>query len=244
MKILSIGNSFSQDAQRYLFDISYADNNKLYIEDLVIGGCSLQRHCKNMLSSMDYYSLEVNGSYTGIFVSLFEAITSREWDVITIQQVSHEAPYYDKYQPYLNAIIENIRLTGTKAKIVLHQTWAYEQNSPRLNNELGYADYKDMLKDIINSYDRAAKDINADYIIPSGELLSLLLENGVEKVHRDTFHATLGLARYAIGLLWYRFITGRSVENISFNRFDEPVIDKEIEIAKKCVEQLAIKYGK
>ena len=244
MNVLSIGNSFSQDAQRYLFDISYVDNNELYLEDIVIGGCSLQRHCRNMLSGLNHYSLEINGRYTGVFVSLFEAVTSREWDVITIQQVSHEAPYYDKYQPYLNAIIENIRLTGTKAKIVLHQTWAYEQNSQRLNNELGYADYKDMLSDVVNSYSQAARDINADYVIPSGELLSLLLENGVEKVHRDTFHATLGLGRYALGLLWYRFITGRSVEDISFNRFDEPVSDEEIVIAKKCVEELARKYNR
>ena len=64
MTILSIGNSFSQDAQRYLFDISYVENNALYLEDIVIGGCSLQRHCRNMLSGLNHYSLEINGRYT------------------------------------------------------------------------------------------------------------------------------------------------------------------------------------
>jgi hypothetical protein len=73
--------------------------------------------------------------------------------------------------------------------------------------------------------------------------MALLLENGIEKVHRDTFHAGLGLPRYAIGLLWYRFLTGRNVSDIIYNELDEMATNREIEIAKACVEQLAVKYN-
>ncbi|MGN1128615.1 MAG: DUF4886 domain-containing protein, partial [Candidatus Flemingiibacterium sp.] len=44
LKVLSIGNSFSQDAQRWLHDIAAADGVELLAKNLYIGGCSLERH--------------------------------------------------------------------------------------------------------------------------------------------------------------------------------------------------------
>ena len=67
---------------------------------------------------------------------LFLENSTEIWDVVTIQQVSGKSPYYETYQPYLNKIVEYVRLCVPKAKIAIHQTWAYEQDSHRLNVEL------------------------------------------------------------------------------------------------------------
>ncbi len=243
MQVLSIGNSFSQDAQRYLSRIARADKMHLQSTNLIIGGCPLSRHYRNMFSEKPSYALEVNGISTGFFVSLKEALLNRDWNVITIQQVSQKAPYYESYQPYLNEVIAYARKLCPKAKIAVHQTWAYEEGSARLVNELKYNSYKDMLSDIIASYKKAAEEINADFIIPSGEVFGAMIENGIEKVHRDTFHASLGLGRYALGLTWYKFLTGRDISENSFNDFDEEVTPEEIEIVKKSVTEIAQKYG-
>lgn len=243
MNILSIGNSFSEDAQRYLHSIARADGVYIDSFNLYIGGCPLSRHYQNTLSEKKDYVLEVNGNYTGFNVSLKEALLNRDWDVVTIQEVSHRAPYYDMYQPYLERLVEYVRLAVPKAKIVIHQTWAYEQGSYRLNKELKYNDYKDMLSDIVASYKKAAKDINADFIIPSGEIFGSMIENGIEKIHRDTFHASFGLGRYTLGLAWYRFLTGNDITNNTFNDLDEEISAEEIAIAKKCVSEIADKYG-
>lgn len=157
MNILSIGNSFSQDAQRYLHQIARADGVKLTCVNLYIGGCPLSRHYRNMLSEKSEYSLEVNGSNTGFCVSLKDALLNRDWDVITIQQVSHNSMSYDTYQPYLDTLMAYVRQLAPKAKIAVHQTWAYEQDSKRLNEELGYSDYKQMLSDVTNAYQTAAQ---------------------------------------------------------------------------------------
>ncbi|MBQ7793144.1 MAG: DUF4886 domain-containing protein [Clostridia bacterium] len=77
MNILSIGNSFSQDAQRYLHAIARADGFELNTFNLYIGGCPLSLHYRNMLSEKDAYSLEMNGQSTGFYVSLKEALLSR-----------------------------------------------------------------------------------------------------------------------------------------------------------------------
>ena len=54
MKILSIGNSFSEDAQRYLHQIANANGDDIFCANLYIGGCSLERHYNNIINV--YYS--------------------------------------------------------------------------------------------------------------------------------------------------------------------------------------------
>lgn len=243
MNILSIGNSFSQDAQRYLHQIAKADGVDVRAFDLYIGGCPLSKHYRNMLSKQRAYKLEMNGSNTGFSVSLEEALLNRDWDIVTVQQVSQQSPNYDTYQPYLDALVEYIRHLVPKAKIAVHQTWAYEQGSKRLNEELKYSDWKDMLDGIVKAYQQAAEHIDAEYLIPSGEVFGAMLENGIAKVHRDTFHASLGLGRYALGLTWYRFLTGNDIAENRFADLDEAASAEEIAIVKKCVQEVAAQYG-
>ena len=244
MNVLSIGNSFSQDAQRYLNGIATADGYPLQTFNLYIGGCSLGRHYRCMLSNERAYTFEMNGLSTQINVSLDEGLLNRAWDVVTVQQVSGCAPRYETYQPYLDKLVEHVRLCVPKAKIVVHQTWAYERDSHRLNVELGYATPEDMFRDIKASYNKAAQDIGADFIIPSGEVFNELMAAGVENVHRDTFHAHRGIGRYALGLTWYAALTGRSVTDNTFSTFDVDVSEKEIELAKACVEKVCKEYRK
>ncbi len=238
MNVLSIGNSFSQDAQRYLHRIAKADGFTLTTFNLYIGGCPLSLHYRNMISEEKAYMLEMNGESTGFKVSLKDALLNRDWDVVTVQQVSHQTPCYETYQPYLDKIVEYVRLCVPKAKIVIHQTWAYEQDSHRLNVEMGYNHHGEMFKDIEASYEKAAEEINADLVIPSGKIFQRLIESGIEKVHRDTFHASLGLGRYSLGLLWYSILSGNDVKNNTFCDFDEEISKADIEIAKECVAEI------
>lgn len=242
MNVLSIGNSFSEDAQRYLHGIAKADGVELNTFNLYIGGCPLSLHYENMLSEQREYTLEMNGQSTGFMVSLKEALLNREWDVVTVQQVSHQSPYYETYQPYLNKLVEYVRACVPGAKIAVHQTWAYQQGSYRLNEELGYSNHTDMFADIKLSYKKAYNEISADFIIPSGEVFQSLIANGIEKVHRDTYHASLGLGRYALGLIWYVVLTGNDVKNNAFSDFDEVISSIETETTKKCVEEIYRKY--
>ena len=244
MYILSIGNSFSTDAQRYLHKIAEADGVELHTFNLYIGGCPLSRHYRNMLSELPEYTLEMNGESTNFKVSLKDALLNRDWDIITVQQASPKSPYYDSYQPYLNALTDYIRRCVPKAKIAVHQTWAYEQGSYRLHTEMGYQAQEDMFRDVQNAYAQAAKSIHSDLLIPSGEVFQALLANGIEKVHRDTFHASRGLGRYALGLIWYAVLTGQDVKPNSFSRLDEEVSPEQMELAKRCVTEVYQKYYK
>ena len=236
MKILAIGNSFSDDATRYLHAVARADGYPMQIANLYIGGCSLALHHKNMLTGDRAYTLGYNGHMTGFPVSLEEGLTNRVWDVITVQQASHESFNPATYTPCGEELAAYIRAKVPSARLIVHQTWAYEKDSERLHQIAGYDRAEDMLRDVVRSYADFASRIQADGIIPSGEMFAALLQNGLERVHRDTFHASLGAGRYALSLLWYRMLTGKSVSAIPFDDFDEPIDPKTIAIIKATVD--------
>ena len=244
MNVLAIGNSFSEDATRYLHQIARADGENVQVVSLYIGGCSLERHYRNMLSGERAYELQYNGQKTGFPVSLSEALLNRKWDVVTIQQQSSSSANVQTFRPYTDEIAAFVRKCVPTAKIYMHQTWAYEDGSDMLFNFAKYPTASDMLRDIVASYATIAQEIKADGIIPCGEVMASLLANGISKVHRDTFHASFGLGRYALALTWYRTLTGRSVKDNSFSDFDEAIAPVDVETVKECVDQTVAPYIK
>ena len=238
MNVLTIGNSFSQDATRYLHGAAAAGGCNMAVVNIEIGGCPLSKHYRNMKGDLKAYSLECDGIVTGFSVSLKEALVNRDWDVISLQQVSHLSPKYETYQPYIGELAAYIREYQPQARIAIHETWAYKEGSERLLYVARYEKRADMYRDLHAAYSKAAEDIKADIIIPCGTLFEKITAAGVREVHRDTFHASLGAGRYALALTWYHVLTGKSVKDIDFGAFDEPVSDEEINIIKECVDTL------
>lgn len=237
MNILSIGNSFSQDATRYVHSIARADGVELNTCNLYIGGCTLETHYNNMLSGESIYALEYNGHQTGFFISLKEALQNRPWDVITLQQASQLSFRKDSYFPYIKELYNYVKSLCPDAKIIIHQTWMYEEGSTMLTKFAGLKTSAEMFCGLKHAYSAVAEEIGADGIIPSGETLWYLVKRGI-KIHRDTFHASLGLGRYALGLLWYRLLTGNSVASNNFCDFDEFIPREQIELAKAYIDSV------
>lgn len=236
MNILAIGNSFSQDATAYLYGIAHNKGEKLHVVNLYIGGCPLERHFRNMLSEERAYDLQVNGMNTTFKVSLKEALLNRAWDVITLQQASHHSTKYETYQPYLTELAAYVRRLCPKARLVMHQTWAYEEGSAKLES-MDYMTSAQMLNELKKAYDKAAADIDADDLIPSGELMAMLQETGAQ-VHRDTFHASLGVGRYALALLWYAVLTGNDVVDDDFCDTADYMSEEQRQTVIACIGEL------
>lgn len=237
MRVLAISNSFGVDANRYLHQIARSAGVKLDVVTLFIGGCPLDLHYRNMLADRATYDLHFNGFATGFKTSIPEALLSGRYDVVTIQQASPLSPKPETYTPYAEELYDYIKTCQPQAKVLVHQTWAYEDGSARLE-ATGYETGKAMFADIEKAYQQCHEAIGSDGIIPCGKLMMTLLEKGIEKVHRDTFHASYGLGRFAQGLLWFRKLTGQSVADIAYSDFDEEVPEEQIRIAKEVVDSL------
>ena len=235
MKILSIGNSFSEDAQRYLHRLAKKEGECFKTVNLYIGGCSLRTHYLNMLENNDAYVFHFNGENTGLPISIKQALMSDDWDVVTLQQASHYSAKQGTYSPYIEKLAECVKQYCPHAKIYLHQTWAYEDGSDRLMNVGGYSTAKEMLDDIRKAYKHAAQLVCADGIIPCGQAMYQAVAFGIGKIHRDTFHASLGAGRYLLALTWYKALTGADISNNDFNDFDIPVSEEERAIVVRAV---------
>lgn len=236
MRILSIGNSFSVDAQRYLHGIARADGVNLECFNLFIGGCPLERHYRNIMGDKNEYELGVNGTMTRFFVSVKDALLSGNWDVVTLQQASHQSWSFDTYSPFIERLADYVRLHCPKVKLVIHKTWAYEDGSSNLAN-VNFPTHEAMYNALSDAYDKAAALVNADFIIPGGTVMNRLVKEGI-KVHRsDGFHAGFGIGRYALGLTWYKALTGNDVTENSFCDFDEPIDGETVALIKKCVTE-------
>jgi hypothetical protein len=125
MKVLSIGNSFSQDAQRYLHKLAKFEGVDIKTVNLYIGGCSLRTHYLNILDNNRDYKFEFNGEDTGIKVSINEALASDDWDYVTIQQASHFSGIFDSYSPYIEYISSHVKKYVPKAKIIIQSSFGW-----------------------------------------------------------------------------------------------------------------------
>jgi hypothetical protein len=152
-----------------------------------------------------------------------------------LQQASYASGKFETYTPYIEYLADYVKKYCPHAKIYIHQTWAYEDGSERLKTTAGYETAKEMFDALLLAYEKASKLINADGIIPSGRAMLNATQMGIGKIHRDTFHASLGAGRYLLALTWYKALMGKDISNNNFNNFDVEVTDKEREIVIKAV---------
>lgn len=245
MKILSIGNSFSQDAQRWLHAVAQADGGNLDTVNLYIGGCSLERHWDNVLSRVEDYDMEGND---GIFIrkiSLNETLESDRYDVVTLQQVSGQSGRPQSYFPYVTDLADTVRKNQPGAQLFFHRTWSYETDSSHPDFAYYNNDRKEMYWRIRDATEMAAKVINAR-IIPTGDVIETLCGNAEEfnckkgiSLYRDGFHLSLDYGRLTAALVWYKTLTGRLPESKSVSKisgeFDVGLVDVISEYIKKEV---------
>lgn len=245
MKVLFIANSFGSDCTRYLYDVARTDGKKWKVVNLFIGGCSLYRHYRNMLSGDAEYELEVNGHRSGFFVSLTEALLSDEWDVVVTQQCSPKSGEADSYEPFATAIAEFVRIHAPKAKFYIQQTWTFETDAPRFKLT-SYETPEEMFPAIKECYMQMAKNTRAWGIIPNGEAMYTLwhrrADYGIEAVHRDGFHAHLGVGRYLLALTTYATLSGRDVSGNTFDDFDVETAPEAAEAAREVAAEVVAKY--
>ncbi|MBE6561691.1 MAG: DUF4886 domain-containing protein [Ruminococcaceae bacterium] len=241
MKVLAIGNSFSQNAMTYLHDLAASAGTYMKTVNLYIGGCSLRTHYLNMLEDKPAYDFQFNGQSTGIKVTIKQGLMSDEWDVITLQQASPLSPDYITYQPYLDELAAYVRKYQPQAKLMIHQTWAYEDRSEALMRRMKLERSADMFAGIEKSYAAAAHAIGAAGIIPCGKAMLRAVENGIANVHSDSCHAN-DIGKYLQALVWYGYLTGKSAAEVAYKPNSEAVTEEDMAIARRTAAEVLCQY--
>ena len=247
IKILAIGNSFSQDAVYYLHQIAASDHVELKVVNLYIGGCSLERHWHNIVNDAEEYLYEENGVSKGEYVSILQALKMEKWDYIVTQQASYDSGIEKTYYPFLEQIVSYVKKVVPEAEFLLQETWAYEIDSlhdcfVRYENN-----QQTMYEKLSYAYKKAAKDLNLR-LIPCGDIVQKLrktapfiYEHGGMSLCRDGFHMNIIYGRYLLAAIWYKFLLGRQILTNSYIPHTElaphAVCDLEVlEVIKRLVD--------
>lgn len=217
IKILAIGNSFSQDAiEQYFWELAEAEGIRVVVGNLYFGGCSLEGHLsflKEGKSVYEYRKIKRGIKVNTPKVNLDKALTDEKWDYISFQQASHFSGLKDTYMPYMKELMEYVReKVGPDVKFLFHSTWAYSEDS----NHSGFKNYDNsqmkMYNDIIAATRNAMKIGDFYKVIPSGTAI----QNGRTSELGDTFcrdgyHLNLIYGRYTAACTWFETIFGLSV---------------------------------
>ena len=172
IRILSIGNSYSQDALSYIPFIlpNIQKNIDIEIGILYMSGATLQQHYNNFVNETPAYtyflfnggiSWQNLGSYT-----IQQALKSQSWDIILLQQGSTSSWTWATYQPYLNQLIN---LIYGQIDYPVRFGWMLTQSRPKTGNTV-YTD-----EEIISHYNAIAENSQkvldetlCDFIFPVG----------------------------------------------------------------------------
>ncbi|MGQ8337461.1 DUF4886 domain-containing protein [Sunxiuqinia sp. A32] len=217
VRLLAIGNSFSDNACRYLSQITQSvDSCDILIGRAMIGGCSLEKHAKLIDACEQDSSLK---PYEG--KTLKEILQQEEWDVVTIQQVSYLSFKKESFQPYADQIYAFVEEYAPQARIYIHETWAYGPDCARFE-KFGIT-MKQMYRKLKKNYRSLARHFNTP-ILPSGDAFynSYKGDNKIDLWDsKDRFHASSN-GCYLAGCVWFHCIFEQPSNSISFKPDDMP----------------------
>lgn len=172
VRLLTVGNSFSRDATRYLDEVAKSRGDVLIHHQAAIPGGTLQQHCEKA-EAHDADPEDPNGLYPGTRRSLTWELAAEPWDYIPIQQASLRSHDVETYRPHAERLVERIRRGAPGARVVVHQTWAYRVDDPRFDPSNGPtpgepADREAMHRGLTGAYRTIARELDAP-IIPVGD---------------------------------------------------------------------------
>lgn len=218
VKILAIGNSFSEDAvEQNLHELAEAEGIQTIIGNMYIAGCPLEKHVKNAREDAAAYAYRKVG-LDGVKreqknVSLATALSDEEWDYVCLQQSSFYSGMYETYQASLPELVQYVKeRLPRKTKLMLHQTWAYAANS----THDGFKNYNNnqltMYYAIVDAVKRASKLTGIKLIIPSGTAIQNARTSFIgDHMNRDGYHLDLQVGRYTAACTWFESIFRKNV---------------------------------
>ena len=239
VRILAIGNSFSQDAvEQYLHELAEAEGISTIIGNMFIGGCSLERHVKNARDNAPAYAYRKSGTdgkrREKGKMSLETVLADEDWDYVSLQQASPFSGMYETYEASLPELIEYVKARlPKKTKLMLHQTWAYASTS----RHSGFKNYNcnqlTMYQAIADAVKKAAKANKIKIVIPSGTAIQNARTSFIgDHLNRDGYHLDVKIGRYTAACTWFERI-------FKHNVVGNPYTPEGLDEARKAVAQKA-----
>lgn len=217
VRILAVGNSFSQDAiEQYFYELAAADSIYVIVGNLYYGGCSLQQHFEFLRANKPAY--EYRKVMNGVKVNtprttLDEALADEDWDFVSFQQASHYSGMPETYEPYLSDLTDYVRAkVRQNTEFAFHMTWAYSEDS----THGGFKNYDNsqtkMYEAILAATKHALSIGKFGILVPCGTAVQNARTSELgDTMCRDGYHLQLVYGRYTAACTWFEAVLGHPV---------------------------------
>lgn len=224
LKILCIGNSFSEDTTAHFSEIALLLGiSKIKVANLYVGGCSINQHCFHAKQDMPAYRYDLNmgnGWQKTPNYRISDAIKSDDWDWISIQHGTGDGSRYTEIKSYekLPWLIDYIKgLARRKTKIAFNMTWVGEPDFH--HEEIRHYGGDQLL--IYNKIAELTKEHiltmpGIDVVSPTGTAIQNARTGGIGLLTRDGYHLSLDTGRYIAGMTFLKALTDTDVSDAAF----------------------------
>ncbi|WP_257666732.1 DUF4886 domain-containing protein [Parapedobacter tibetensis] len=239
LRILAIGNSFSQDAvEQYLHELAEATGKPMIIGNMYIGGAPLSLHLENVQGNKAVYSyrkIDVDGTKTTQKeISILTALRDEPWDYVSLQQVSSLSGRMESFLeplPIVHRYIDSV-MAGN-AKFIWHQTWAYQANSTHKRFINYNKDQQTMYQAIASASSKVSDVVQIDLLVPCGTAIQNARTSFLgDNLTRDGFHLDLQIGRFIAACTWYESLFGRVAPVDQYR--PEQVTEAQAEVARQA----------
>ena len=223
LKILAIGNSFSQDAMHMLYEIATKEGyTEVVLGNLYDGGCTLEEHAQYIAENQTAYTFQYNnsGAWDSRKAYTFLAgLQAEQWDIITLQQGSTKSGVVESYNEDIQTIVNyvNQNKTNPNAKMYWHMTWAYPQYSTQAAFSKTYGSDQMTMYNMIVSCVKEKVVPNTSFVdvLPSGTAVQNARTSYIADMwNRDGYHLN-DLGRVLAGYTWFCKLTGKTLDTIA-----------------------------
>lgn len=195
LRVLAIGNSYTQSLMPELPLVAKAAGCNLDLAIFAIGGKSLSNHwvnCETALKDPSFTPYLVNGKKT----NLPKILSEGKWDVVTFQEQSVDGMFPEKFNPWADRLIAYIRARQPHARLFFQLTWSDTVASHRMTegSRVGTLNLTpdQMYAALEKNYVAQAKRFDAG-LIPVGTALQLYRKQLPVTLHKPTKEALAAL---------------------------------------------------
>lgn len=232
IKILGIGNSYTQDSMWILGAIYKAEKNQnVELGIAYEGGCPLEDHVKFYNDNEPCYQFNRYDPETGTWtttknMTLAEIINATDWDIVSMQQSSGKSGIESSYNSDIQTIQGFVKDgLGYSPKLIWNMTWSYPTEIPDgADNSWFYKNYYN--SDQVYMYNmicqavqnKIVPDDTFNWIMPTGTAVqnakSSYLADG--ELYRDTTHLN-DFGRLMAGYVWFCRLEGVPADSFKLN---------------------------
>lgn len=223
LKVLTIGNSFSENTSIYASEIAKANGKSLTFGYLKFPSCKIEQHYQAAIKDLAVFKFQItdpDSNRTTIkneaprfdspnpdSATIVEALEYTDWDVIVFQQESSSSLVAASFE-MLDELIEYVKGSCPDAKLAIHEVWSWGSWT---NGEF------DTMK--ANTYE-AAKANNLE-IIPTGTAFEIARAEigdytALNDYDNGDYQHANALGQYVAGACYVATLFGIEVDSAPF----------------------------